>query len=73
MKITDRLKRKEVEYRYVEAGIVFKYDKDYYIATVDITDNFEDTFNCLNLESGDYYFFDSDDKVEVVEAELVVK
>ena len=73
MKITDRIKRKETDFYYVEAGTVFKYDKDYYMATEEITDSYEDTYNCVNLDSGELYHFDNDNKVEVLEAELIVK
>lgn len=73
MKITDRIKRKETDFYYIEAGTVFKYDKDYYIATEEITDSYEDTYNCVNLDSGELYHFDNDNKVEVLEAELIVK
>ena len=73
MKITDRFKRKETKFRYVDVGAVFKHEKDYYIATVEIEENFEHTFNCLNLETGEHCFFGSDDKVEVLDAELIIK
>lgn len=73
MKITDRIKRKETDFYYVEAGTVFKYDKDYYMATEEITDSYEDIYNCVNLDSGELYHFDNDNKVELLEAELIVK
>ena len=73
MKITDRIKRKETDFYYVEAGTVFKYDKDYYMATEEITDSYEDTYNCMNLDSGELYHFDNGTKVELLEAELIVK
>ena len=73
MKITDRFKRKETAFRYVDAGVVFKCDKDYYMATVEIEDNFEDIFNCVCLDSGELCYFEENDMVEVLEAELVVK
>lgn len=73
MKITDRIKRKETDFYYVEAGTVFKYDKDYFMATEEIEDSYEDTYNCVNLDSGDLYRFDNGTMVEVLEVELIVK
>lgn len=69
MKITDKFKRKETEYREVEAGIVFKWKNEYYMATEEIFD----TYNSINLDSGEYRYFDDDTMVEVLEAELIVK
>lgn len=73
MKITDRFKRKETAYRYVGNGAVFKYENEYYMTTEEITDNYDDVYNCVNLESGELYSFDSDTMVEVLEAEMIVK
>ena len=73
MKITDRFKRKETAYRYVDAGVVFKYENEYYMATEEITDNYGDVCNCVELGSGDLYSLDDDTMVEVVDAEMIVK
>lgn len=73
MKITDRIKRKETAYSYVDAGAVFRYENGYYMATEEITDSYDDNYNCVDLVSGELYSLDSDTMVEVLEAELVVK
>ncbi|MBQ4122255.1 hypothetical protein IJD44_00800 [bacterium] len=73
MKITDRFKRKETAYRDVEAGVVFKYENEYYMTTEEITDNYDDVCNCVNLGSGELLSFDIDTMVEVLDAELVIK
>lgn len=73
MKITDKFKRKEIAFRYVDATAVFKHKNNYYMVTVEIEDNDGDVWNCVNLNSGEHYFFDSDDIVEVLEAEMIVK
>ena len=73
MKITDRFKRKETAFRYVNGGVVFKYENKYYMATEEITDSYEDTYNCVNLDDGEMLSLDSDIMVEVVDAEMIVK
>lgn len=73
MKITDRFKRKETAYRYVDAGVVFRYENEYYMATEELTDNYDDVYNCVELGSGELYSLDSDTMVEVLEAEMIVK
>ena len=73
MKITDRFKRKETAFRYVNGGVVFKYEDDYYMATVEITDNYDDVYNCVELASGELYSLDGDTMVEVLDAEMIVK
>ena len=73
MKVIDRLKRKETAYRYVDAGVVFKYEYEYYMATEELTDSYDDVYNCVNLGNGELYSFDNDTMVEVLEAELIVK
>lgn len=72
MKITDRFKRKETAYRYVDMGTVFKWRDRYYMATEEI-EGYDNITNCVNLESGEYGNFDSDTMVEVLEAEMIVK
>lgn len=73
MKITDRFKRKETAYRYVDAGVVFRYENGYYMATEEITDSYDDNYNCVDLGSGELYSLDGDTMVEVLEAEMIVK
>jgi hypothetical protein len=74
MKITDRSKRKETEYRYVDAGVVFRYENEYYMATEELTDSYDDIYsNCVNLNSGELSYLEEDSMVEVLEAELIVK
>lgn len=73
MKITDRFKRKETKYGSIDVGIVFKYENEYYMTTEEITDNYDDVYNCVKLESGELYSFDNDDMVEVLDAEMIVK
>ena len=73
MKITDRFKRKETAYIYVEAGVVFKYMDRYFMATEEIIDDYEESYNCVNLDSGELTHFSGDVMVEVLEAELIVK
>ena len=65
MKITDRLKRKEVEYRYVEVGEVFKVNDCYYLATTEFCDERGYCCNCANLDSGELSYFTEEDMVEV--------
>lgn len=73
MKITDRLKRKETAFRYVEAGTVFKYMDVYFLATVEVVEDKEAFYNCVQLDSGEHNYFEEDNMVEVLEAELIVK
>lgn len=72
MKITDRTKRKKIEFRYVDAGTIFKYVDEYYLATK-IVEDLVAYYNCVNLNSGKHYYFGDDDIVEVVEVEMIVK
>lgn len=72
MIITDRFKRKETEYKYVDYGVVFKCDGEYYMATKTI-ESFNHMSNCVNLNTGTFDFFDNDTMVEVLDAEMVVK
>ena len=73
MKITDRFKRKETAFRYIEAGTVFKYIDEYFLATVEIVEDQEAFYNCVNLDSGEHCYFEEDNMVEVLEAEMIVK
>lgn len=73
MKITDKFKRKETAYRNVGVGAVFKYENEYYMATEEIEDSYEDVYNCVKLESGELYSLDNDTMVEVLDAEMIVK
>lgn len=73
MKIIDKFKRKETAYRYVDAGTVFKYGDDYYMATEEITSKHDNVYNCVNLDSGELLCFVNGLMVEVLEAELNVK
>ena len=43
------------------------------MTTEEITDNYDDVYNCVKLESGELYSFDNDDMVEVLDAEMIVK
>lgn len=72
MKITDRFKRKETAYRYVDIGVVFKLENEYYMVTEEL-ECCGDITNCVNLESGELGSFDNDTMVEVLEAEMIVK
>lgn len=73
MKITDRFKRKETAYKYVDCGVVFKYENEYYMTIEEITDNYTGVYNCVKLENGELYGFSDDDMVEVLDAEMIVK
>lgn len=73
MKITDAFKRKETAYRNVGAGTVFKYENEYYMVTEEIEDSYEDTYNCVNLDNGELYYFDNADMVLVLKAEMIVE
>jgi hypothetical protein len=73
MKITDGFKRKETKYGSIDCGVVFKYGGGYYMTTEELTDNYDDVYNCVDLESGELYGLDNDTMVEVLEAELIVK
>lgn len=73
MKITDRFKRKETAYKYVDAGVVFRYENEYYMATAEIVEDQEAFYNCVNLDSGEHCYFEEDNMVEVLEAEMIVK
>lgn len=73
MKIIDKFKRKETAFRYVNGGVVFKYENKYYMATEEITDNYEDTCNCVNLDNGEMLGLDGDIMVEVLDAEMIAK
>lgn len=73
MKITDRFKRKETRYSSINSGIVFKYENEYYMRTDELRDNYDDIYDCVNLESGELNSFDDSTMVEVLEAEMIVK
>lgn len=73
MKITDRFKRKETAFRYVDAGTVFKLEGNYYMATTEIVGEDELISNCVNLDSGELCGFEDCEMVEVLEAEMIVK
>lgn len=74
MKITDRFKRKETAFRYVDCGVVFRYENEYYMATEELADSYDDIYsNCVNLNSGELLYLEGDDMVEVLEAEMIVK
>lgn len=73
MKITDKLKRKETTFIYVEASVVFKYNDCYFMATEEIVDAYEESYNCVNLETGELAYLYNDVMVEVLEAEMIVK
>ena len=73
MKITDRFKRKETEYKKIDTGIVFKYENEYFMTFEEITDNYENVYNCVNLETGELLSFADETMVEVLDAEMIVK
>lgn len=73
MRITDRFKRKETKYGSIDSGVVFKYEDGYYMTTDELTDNYDDVYNCVDLGSGELFSLDNDTMVEVLEAELIVK
>ena len=69
MKITETSKRNETVFRNVKPGTVFKYERDYYLKTIEI----EDCCNCVTLDKGNFFELSLNTMVEVLDAELIIK
>ena len=72
MKITENIKNKETNFCDIDVGVVFKYENAYLMRTMQIEDTTE-VFNAVHLETGDYYYFQPYDKVEALDAILIIK
>ena len=73
MKIIENIRNKKTDFCNISAGAIFKYKDVYLMKIMEIEDTNEDIFNAINLEIGDCYCFQPCDKVEVIDAELIIK
>lgn len=64
--------KKIVLFNDVNLGDVFCYDGNYYIKTNDARDN-KGCLNCVMLPDCDFYWFESDERIELVDAILNIE
>lgn len=73
IKIKDEVGRVEKRFGDVEVGDTFRYNVgDVYIRVNLVEDGEEDEWNAVRLTDGDFFYFRTEDRVELVEIEATV-
>lgn len=71
MKITDERKNKTVKFAELDFGDVFEYEDKKYMKTHEMNGGID--VNAFNISNGDIEYFDSEDLVEILNTELVIR
>jgi hypothetical protein len=74
MKITDRRCPKTAKFGHLQVGTVFKHKlfEEFYIKTSIVDDDNELIINAVRLDNGLATYFDDNDEIVKVDAELVI-
>lgn len=73
MEVIDKFKRKEVRYKDVEVGTVFKFEDYFYLTTAQIKCDNGFIYNCVCLNNGELCGLEDCEIVELVEAKLIAE
>lgn len=66
-------KKEEIAFRLVVVGDVFSQDDIFFMRTQDfLSKATELSYNAVNLNNGGFFYFDDNDEVHPVDAQLVI-
>lgn len=73
MEVIDKFERKEMQYKEVDVGAVFKHENYFYLATAQIEGDDGIIYNCVCLNNGELCGLEDCEIVELVKAKLIAE